>query len=374
MNEKPTPAEKLRQKHDAIVALTDEFARARLDEEYRLLFRRLADKLARKRPSPLVNGTAAAWAAGVVRAIGWVNFLHDPAQPIHVRSAEVDRAFGVSTATGQAKSKAIRDMMRFSPLDPAWTLPSQMDKNPMAWMVSVNGIILDVRDLPRELQEEAAARGLIPYLPGSPPQAADEGAAEGDDERAEAEPPRQPAKRRRRSRKAAGGSAATASAPRLYTLDVFIISGLLTDAFVRENRVLSRTIQIRGDQTLADLHRAIFDAFDRFDEHMYEFQLGGKGPGDSNARRYVLPSAMGFDDGGRRPAGRVDETTIASLGLEVGDAFGYWFDFGDDWWHQINVVAIDEGVPNGKFPRVTKRVGESPPQYPEFDEDGDEEQ
>jgi Plasmid pRiA4b ORF-3-like protein len=42
---------------------------------------------------------------------------------------------------------------------------------------------------------------------------------------------------------------------------------------------------------------------------------------------------------------------------------GYWFDFGDDWWHQINVAAIDDKVPRGKYPKVVKRVGKSPPQY-----------
>jgi hypothetical protein len=68
------------------------------------------------------------------------------------------------------------------------------------------------------------------------------------------------------------------------------------------------------------------------------------------------------------PIGRVDQTTLDSLGLKFGDRFGYWFDFGDDWWHQINVEAIEDKVPSGKFPRVTKRVGKSPPQYAEEDE------
>jgi hypothetical protein len=63
----------------------------------------------------------------------------------------------------------------------------------------------------------------------------------------------------------------------------------------------------------------------------------------------------------------VDLTTIESLGLKVGRVFGYWFDFGDDWWHQINVERIDDSVPRGKFPRITKRLGKSPPQYPPED-------
>src|SRR5215210_6683109 len=75
---------------------------------------------------------------------------------------------------------------------------------------------------------------------------------------------------------------------KLYTLDVFIIDGQMTKSFIKKNRVICRTIQIRGDQTLEDLHQAIFDAFDREDEHMYEFQAGGKGPMDPKARRYGL--------------------------------------------------------------------------------------
>jgi hypothetical protein len=69
--------------------------------------------------------------------------------------------------------------------------------------------------------------------------------------------------------------------------------GLLAKA----NPLVSRTIQIRGNQTLAKLHKAIFDTFDRDDEHMYEFQISGKGPMDRNAKGYVLPMGNDpFDD------------------------------------------------------------------------------
>src|SRR5436305_1724648 len=89
-----------------------------------------------------------------------------------------------------------------------------------------------------------------------------------------------------------------------------IISGPITEKFAKKNPVISRTIQIRGDQTLEDLHHAIFDAFGRSDEHMYEFQFG-KGPMDPKAPRYVLPGD--YESGGGEknpPAGGVDATTI----------------------------------------------------------------
>ena len=155
----------------------------------------------------------------------------------------------------------------------------------------------------------------------------------------------------------------------VYALEAFILGGPMTEEFVGKNPVLSRIIQVRGDSTLEDFHYAIFDAFDREEEHMYEFQIGGKGPMDPKARRYVLPMSMDdpFSDG--KPAGDVTRTTIGSLGLKVDEAFGYWFDFGDDWWHQINVIAVEEKVPEGKYPKVTSRTGVSPPQYVDWDEE-----
>lgn len=146
------------------------------------------------------------------------------------------------------------------------------------------------------------------------------------------------------------------------------MGGPMTEAFAESNPAVSRTIQIRANQTLEDLHRAIFDAFDREDEHMYEFQVGGKGPMDPKARRYVLPMVLDnpFEDD--EPAGVVTRTAIDSLDLKVGRPFGYWFDFGDDWWHQVDVVAIRDETGEGDYPRVVAKVGGSPPQYLDWDE------
>jgi len=160
---------------------------------------------------------------------------------------------------------------------------------------------------------------------------------------------------------------------RLFTLEVCIVDGPMTEKFIKKNKVVCRTIQIRGDQTFEDLHRAIFDAFGREDEHMYEFQVGSKGPMDPKARRYVLSGAFEKPmPGTPRAAGDVTCTTVGSLGLKKGDAFGYWFDFGDDWRHQINVLDIKEKTGTGKYPKITNRVGASPPQYIDWNEEDDE--
>jgi hypothetical protein len=154
--------------HDKIVSLTDAFCREHLNGEYEALCRKLAGVLARKRPPPLLSGKPESWACGIVRVIGWVNFLGDPSQPHHMKMTDIDERFRVSEATGSAKSKAIRDLLKILPLDAEWTLPSRMDQNPMVWMIQVNGIIMDARRLSREVQEEALRKGLIPFIPGDP--------------------------------------------------------------------------------------------------------------------------------------------------------------------------------------------------------------
>jgi hypothetical protein len=125
----------------------------------------MAEKLARKRPSPLTSGKPATWASGIVRTVGWVNFLHDKSQTPHMRLGDIDAAFGISESSGAAKLAAIRKMLGVHQLDPHWSLPSRLDDNPMVWLLNVNGLMMDIRQCPRELQEMAFEKGLIPYAP-----------------------------------------------------------------------------------------------------------------------------------------------------------------------------------------------------------------
>ncbi len=153
---------------DAVVELTDRVCAQYLTEEYATLTRTLAGALARKRPCPLTRGRINMWACGVVYAVGAANFLFDPAQAPHLRGADVCAAFGVSASAGAAKGREIMRMFRIGQLDPRWCLPSRLADNPLAWLVDINGFIVDARRLPRDLQEAAHRKGLIPFVPGEP--------------------------------------------------------------------------------------------------------------------------------------------------------------------------------------------------------------
>ncbi len=168
---KPKPIAKPPSKKDAaelvraINSMIDIFCGEHLNGEYAVLCHKLAEKLARKRPSPLLTGSVQAWASGIVRTVGSVNFLHDRSQKPHMRLGDIDAWFGISESTGGAKQAAIRKMLKIHQLDPNWTLPSRLADNPRVWMIEVNGFMVDIRDAPREVQEIAFNKGFIPYIP-----------------------------------------------------------------------------------------------------------------------------------------------------------------------------------------------------------------
>ncbi len=274
-----------------------------------------------------------------------VNFLFDPSQDPHISAGELYKAFGVSSSTGQAKSKQVRDTLKMSQFDPDWGLASNISRNPLVWLLEVDGFIMDIRSAPRELQAAALAKGLIPYIPGADGEPEAE-AMTDDVQEAEA--------------------AVTAGSPKaLYVLEVNLLGGPVTDDFIDKNPVICRTIELKGSHTLADLHDAIFKAFDREEEHLYEFQVDGDRPNDPKAKLYGLNLPNdGFDEMKWQDAAKA---SLASSGLSKDQILGYRFDFGDDWWHQINVIEVRDKAPKGKYPKVTERIGDSPPQYAEFE-------
>ena len=157
----------MQQTYATITGLTDTFCREHLNDEYAALSRQLAAALARKRPSPLARGKPDIWACAIVYALGSVNFLFDQSQTPHLRADELCAQFGVSKSSAANKAKLIRDLFDMVQMDPRWCLPSQLDTNPLAWLIQVDGFIVDARSTPRAVQEAAYQKGLIPYLPGA---------------------------------------------------------------------------------------------------------------------------------------------------------------------------------------------------------------
>ena len=82
-----------------------------------------------------------------------------------LRASDIDHYLGTSASAGAAKLAAIRKLVRIHHFDHEWTLPSRMEDNPLIWMLNVNGFMMDVRRAPREVQQVAFEKKLIPYIP-----------------------------------------------------------------------------------------------------------------------------------------------------------------------------------------------------------------
>ena len=72
---------------------------------------------------------------------------------------------GAGQSTVSAKAATILAALRTKRMHPAWMLPSRADANPLVWMATVNGMLVDLRAMPREVQEIAYEKGMIPYIP-----------------------------------------------------------------------------------------------------------------------------------------------------------------------------------------------------------------
>ena len=150
---------------EEIIKITDGVCMKLLDAEYAVLARQVVAKLARKRPSPLLSGRRATWAAGVVYALGQINFLSDPAHEPYVTADELSEAFGVAKATMGSKARQVRDLLKMDYLTPEYMRADVADDNPAVWFVELDGLVIDARSLSLDLQTTAFARGYIPYVP-----------------------------------------------------------------------------------------------------------------------------------------------------------------------------------------------------------------
>jgi hypothetical protein len=154
----------LRPRAGEVIEITDAFCAEHLDAEYGELCRGLIARLARKRPSPLERGEPRIWAAGAVYELGSANFLFDRSFEPFMSADQLAAGLGVAKTTMANKARRIRDLLDLGPMEPELCRRDILAENPLAWLVELDGFIVDARQLPPELQAEARRQGLIPDL------------------------------------------------------------------------------------------------------------------------------------------------------------------------------------------------------------------
>jgi hypothetical protein len=82
---------------------------------------------------------------------------------------QLSAAFGVAKTTMGSKAKQVRDMLKMSYFKPEFLRADVIAENPMVWFIEVDGLPMDARSLPLDLQM-VAFRGYIPYIPALGPE------------------------------------------------------------------------------------------------------------------------------------------------------------------------------------------------------------
>lgn len=170
------------------------------------------------------------------------------------------------------------------------------------------------------------------------------------------------------------GKRASASRPKAYILRVYLVSGPYGEESVGHE--IFRTLKVRGDQTLEDLHHTIFSSYERDEDRYYEFCLGVD-PNDPESIRYTCGEAVSKygPDGpvkSGEKVGLAPLATLESLGLTDDQFFGYWFDLIEEWIHLIHVISIEPADASEEYPQLIEKEGGLPaPVALDFEDRGD---
>lgn len=119
-----------------------------------------------------------------------------------------------------------------------------------------------------------------------------------------------------------------------------------------------RRIVIPATLMLDDLSDAILRAFDFDNDHLYEF---------SYRNRFGKLARVHHPYTEESPS--TAETALGEIPLRPGTAMEYRFDFGDMWRFDVKLEEINPADARVKKPKMLENRGQSPPQYPDMDED-----
>jgi hypothetical protein len=99
------------------------------------------------------------WAAAAAYALGSINFLFDKSFQPYATAEDICGYFGTSKSTTSQKAKVIPDMFKMGFYDEAFSTAHMGENNPFSNFVMINGLIVDKRHLPPEIQEMLKREG-----------------------------------------------------------------------------------------------------------------------------------------------------------------------------------------------------------------------
>lgn len=138
------------------------------------------------------------------------------------------------------------------------------------------------------------------------------------------------------------------------------------------NQKIVRYIEVLPNSTLYYLANDITDAFDfRFDQSFgfYDSVDAENKYAFAFKRRYVLYADLDKEDGIKPECSGTYTTPLKQLWKKEGDTWYFLFDQREKWLFEVTLVEINPKIRGPIYPRVIKKIGKAPEQYPPFRED-----
>lgn len=145
--------QEIKKLEEKLIELTQIFCNQKLDSDYKHLCEKLIRKLGRKRDVPFQRGKIEIWAAGVIHALGSINFLFDKSFKPYVTTDQISEYFGTKNSTVSNKAREIKDILNLRYFDSEFSTNKMIEENPFKNLVTVDGFIVPLDSLPPILQK-----------------------------------------------------------------------------------------------------------------------------------------------------------------------------------------------------------------------------
>ncbi len=152
----------IKEKKEKLLEMVGTFCSQKLDDDYLQLCEKLVKKLGEQEEVPFKKGKLEICAAAVAYTIGSINFLFDKSFEPYMSADQLCEYFDTKKSTTSSKAKVIKDMFDLWHFCPEFSTQRMNEKNPFNDLVMVDGLIVSINTLPKELQKmvrETRARG-----------------------------------------------------------------------------------------------------------------------------------------------------------------------------------------------------------------------
>jgi Plasmid pRiA4b ORF-3-like protein len=135
---------------------------------------------------------------------------------------------------------------------------------------------------------------------------------------------------------------------------------------VRRPRV-TREIEVCENSNLHEFAEAIVHTY-RFDfDHAFGFFSRTGNDYLHSERKYGFFADMDDIAADHPESLSVRHTKVSDVWKILGDTMTFLFDYGEEWRFTVQLIGFGVAEPKGRYPRILKKTGRAPEQYPAAD-------